>query len=119
MKCGDICAGDLRESITLQHLIQTERAGGGYDTAWQTYATVSAKVHPVSSRDRVFLERVESSITHEIVIRYRTDMRTDDRAVWRDHPMKLDPPINIEARNRWLQISATIGQPIHPGEVET
>lgn len=117
MKCNDVCAADLRESVQLQRKSRVSDGAGGWVNTWTTYATVRAKVHPLSGRERVFAAQLQSETTHDIVIRYRTDVDAADRIVWRGHEMSIEPPVNVEARDRWLEIRAVIGEPIHSEDV--
>ena len=119
MKSCDMGASKLRERVKLQRKNTQPDGAGGLLVEWVTYAEVRAFVAPVSSRERMFSERIEPVITHRIVIRYRDDIDAADRIVWRGHEMRIEPPRNIEARDRWLEFDAEMGVAVFADGFET
>jgi len=119
MKSCDMGASKLRERVKLQRKNTQSDGAGGLLVEWVTYAEVRAFVNPVSSRERMFSERIEPVITHRIVIRYRDDIDAADRIVWRGHEMRIEPPRNIEARDRWLEFDAEMGVAVFADGFET
>lgn len=54
--------------------------------------------------------RIEANVTHRIFIRYRSDILTSDRINYNGRLMQIRALINIEERNRWIEIYADEGQ---------
>jgi SPP1 family predicted phage head-tail adaptor len=66
-----ISAGALNRRITLQsHSITQDTYGEPLNT-WTNVATVWAAVEPLSGRELLAAQAVQSSVTHQITIRYQ------------------------------------------------
>lgn len=74
--------GDLDQQIVIQQKTQTRRAEGGYDETWSTFATVWAKVRPLSGRERTQADAVEAPADYRFTIRRRTDITEAMRVTW-------------------------------------
>lgn len=109
MKCCDITAGMLRESLTLQREVSAPDAFGGQVKEFQTYATTKGAVTPLSGREAVYGMQLEASITHRIYMRYRADLKPKDRIVLRGVPLQVRAVINLELRNKWLEVTCDQG----------
>lgn len=83
-------AGLMRERVTVQSAtVSADNIGGISDGAvtWASIATVPdiwARVMPISGRgaERVNAMQLQSAISHEVTIRYRTDLTPAYRLVW-------------------------------------
>ena len=65
-------AGRLRHRITLQRKEQTQNPQtGAMTTTWATDATVWAAVEPLSAREFVAAQAVQSNVSVRITVRYR------------------------------------------------
>ena len=65
-------AGNLRHSVTLQRKQQTQNPQtGALLTTWVTEATVWAAVEPLSAREFVAAQAVQSNVSVRITVRYR------------------------------------------------
>lgn len=111
MKCCDIEAGKLRHKVSVQKLNMTEREGGGYDTEWETFANPYAWIKPISGTESLFGMQLQDSITHDIVIRYKASraITPEHRIKFGDRLFNIRSVINVEERDRWLQIRAEEG----------
>ena len=109
VKCCDLFPGALRHQIIVQREINTPDAAGGNSLAWQNVSTIRAYIKPVSGSERLHSQRLEARTSHRIFIRYRTDIRTDDRIVYQNRPMQIRALINLEEMNRWIEIHAEEG----------
>lgn len=109
MKCCDLFPGALRHQIVVQREQNTSDSAGGNSLAWVDYATIRANIKPVSGSERLHSMRLQANISHRIFIRYRDDLRTDDRIVYKNRPMQIRAIINLEEMNRWIEIYAEEG----------
>ena len=109
MKCCDLTAGKLRHQITIEREQPVSDGAGGSYLTWATVATPRAFVDPMSGGERLQAMRLEATITHRIYIRYRDDIRTGDRINFDGRLMQIRAPIDLEERNRWLEIHADEG----------
>lgn len=61
----------LRQRLTLQKEIQTADGAGGYTRSWQDVADLWAEIIPLRGKEEFFAARLQSEVTHRILIRYR------------------------------------------------
>jgi SPP1 family predicted phage head-tail adaptor len=77
-----ILAHRLRHQLTLESKVQTQDPNtGAVVTSWQTVDTLAAEVAPLSAREYIVGQQVDSKITTRITIRYRPDITTDMRLI--------------------------------------
>lgn len=109
MKCCDLSAGALREPLVFQRR-QTQSDGmGGQDIDWVDLFQANGDVRPLTGREVLMGMQREASVSHRIFIRYREDLLPSDRIVMRGKPMQIIAIINIEMRNRWLELQCLQG----------
>lgn len=107
-------AGLLRERITIkrQSTLTSQEWGtqGSLSSIIQNdVATVSASVVPVTPDETFVQQGVMASTGYEIKMRYRPDILSTDRILWRDKLLDIvGEPINVNQRNRELQIKAVL-----------
>ncbi len=111
MKCCDMTAGKLRNSIQLQQVSRVPNGSGGFTTTWTTYATVKAMMKPISGSERLHAMKNDSQVRLRAVIRYRSDVQADDRVYYphRDEAMNITAVMDLEERHRWLQLDLEEG----------
>lgn len=76
----------------LRHKVKIEvRGEGGRDengfvlpSSWIPYKTLWAKITPVSARDLALVQSEVTEVTARMKIRYRTDINTAMRVLWKD-----------------------------------
>lgn len=77
-------AGKLRHLITLQRPTRTQDTTTGAITeGWTDVATVWAAIEPLSAREFVGSQAVQSEVTTRITIRFRDDVDATMRATYR------------------------------------
>lgn len=109
MKCCDLSAGGLREPLVFQRR-QTQSDGmGGQDLDWVDLFSTKGDVRPLSGREALTGMQREASVSHRIFIRYRDGLLPSDRIVMRGNPMQIIAIINVEMRNRWLELQCLQG----------
>lgn len=67
-----IASARLHRRITLQQRSSALDGVGNQDTTWTDVAPVWADVQPLNGRELVAAQAVNSSVTHQILIRYQT-----------------------------------------------
>lgn len=108
MKCSNVCAGDLRETVTIYREVRESDGMGGYSVVYAPVAEIAARVRPLNGRELMVNESLSSEITHTVLVRWTAELQPDDLLGWRDSVLVIDPPVDIEARQRYYEISATI-----------
>lgn len=113
MKCCDLTSGKLRHKIILQRETKTEDNTGGFASVWADYKTLYGLIEPVTSSlsagEQLHAKQLESRISHRIYMRYFTDIKTDDRLSYNDREMQIRAIINVDERNKWLELHAQEG----------
>ncbi len=98
--------GELRKQITIQAELPTADGAGGYALAWTDIATVWADIKPVSG-NKVFVDHhLEAHVTHEITMRYRSDLAptADMRVLYNNRLFNIRSIINTGESNQWWQL---------------
>lgn len=84
-----IRAGELRDRVTLQRFTTTLDPKWGAAPGWEAVDALWASVTPIGSKETFAQQGVSTSITHRVVIRYRADVTTKHRLIYRGS-RKLD-----------------------------
>lgn len=109
MKCCDITAGKLRNTIRLQRAVTASDGAGGQQVTWSTYATVSAYILPLTGNERLQADRLENPLRKRITIRYRAGVEERDRVLYNGQAHHIQYIADIEERRQWLEIGVTKG----------
>jgi len=80
MRCGR-----LRHRIELQTAVRTKSSAGDDSTYWTTYATVWAAVEPITAKEQLKGDQVQSDNTHKIIIRYNGTVKPKSRVLLRTY----------------------------------
>ena len=65
---------------------------------------VWAKILPLSGKISDTTPEKINSVTYRITIRYRNDIKPDDKIIWRGKILKIvTPPFDVEVRHIWTQ----------------
>lgn len=108
-------AGDMRHKIDIQQRSTTQDSFGGQSQTWTNVATgIWADIQPLSGREIMAAEAVQAEVSHTITIRYKASF--DDpvavaamRAVYGSRIFNISAKINVDERNRIIQLSANEG----------
>lgn len=90
-------AGKYRQRITIQR--STNFMGD-----WEDVATVWADVRPISAREKVERASIEQNITHRMDIRYRGDIDSRMRVLYRGRIYQIEEILNPGERNAELSL---------------
>ena len=101
-----IDVAELRHRIVVQRLTNVSDNMGGFTTTWTTYATLWAKVEPVSASERLYQEKIEYQRSHKVVIRYRADITTDMRFTFKGRTFQIKGTHVPDERRVYLFIDA-------------
>ncbi|MEZ5923909.1 MAG: phage head closure protein [Hyphomicrobiaceae bacterium] len=67
--------GELTRRVVLEDLVRTPDEAGGAVESWTAIATLFAAVRALSGSEGARFDRIDARVTHEIVIRHRSDVR--------------------------------------------
>jgi SPP1 family predicted phage head-tail adaptor len=68
---------DMKHRVTIKQPVLSPDGAGGFSESWQNLATapvVYAAITPATAGEQLKFGQIESTTTHKIVIRYRTDI---------------------------------------------
>ncbi len=108
----DVRACDLRHSITIQTFTKTRVAGGGHTRAWATHVTARACIEPLTGRERRHAMQLQDSVSHKITIRYQAGIIPAMRILFGTRLFNIRAAINLEERNKWIEIMADEGEAV-------
>lgn len=101
--------GKLNKRLTIQQRAPGQDASGQPTLNWVDVVTVWAGIRPLSSRELIAAQASQSEISHEITIRYRSDVTAAMRGVYKGRYFNFGMPRNMDESNRELVIPATEG----------
>ena len=107
----NIDPGELDQRVTLRR--KTEVAND-YGTMVQTdsdYATVWARVRPMSGGERDRGQQTEARANYVVIIRNRSDVQEQDYVVWRGNEMNIRFIKDYGTRPLYLEIECERGAP--------
>jgi SPP1 family predicted phage head-tail adaptor len=106
--------GQLRKSIILQAETSVSDGAGGYALGWTDVATVWGEIKPVTGREVYASQHQEGRVTHEISLRYRSDVMVTSnmRAVYGGRFFNIRAVMNQDERNRWTALLVEEGGPV-------
>lgn len=96
--------GEFRHRIALQSATQTDDGMGGFTEAWATEETVWAAIWPLKGSTLIDSLKLETTITHRIVIRYKSGIQPYWRVLYGTRVFTIDSIINPDERNRYLEL---------------
>ena len=105
-----VSIGDLRHRIAFQTLSRATDGQGGFVETWSDLATVWAFVKPVSSKERLFGQRLQYQRSHEVVIRWRNDITQEMRFLFDSRIFQIKGVRAPDERKFFLMIDAEENQ---------
>lgn len=98
-----VTIGDLRHRVQIEAAARTSDGGGGATISWTLVADVWAAIWPRNSDEMFELDRVAGKATHDIWIRFRSDVKPDMRIRFGARVFDIRGVIDVEDRARWLK----------------
>ena len=107
-------AGNLRKRVTFQTRSTATDSFGGQINVWVDAFTVYAEVSPLSGRELVSAQAVQSEVSPQLTVRYRPDFSDPKsvsrmRAVYNGRTFNIHASINLDERNRQVTLSVSEG----------
>ena len=109
-----ISAGQLNHRMLIQQPMAVKDALGAPIQVWADVATVWAEIQPLSGREARIADRVAAEVTHQITVRYRSDL--DDpqvvarmRVLFRGRIFSIHAALNDDEANVAIILLASEG----------
>jgi SPP1 family predicted phage head-tail adaptor len=107
-------AGLLRHRVQIQQRSSAQDSYGQQSMIWTTVATVWALIEPLSSRELLAAQAVQSDTTHQITVRYNAVFATAMKAaalrlLYGTRIFNITGSTNWEERNAMIILTASEG----------
>ena len=103
----------LNRRITIQRRSTAVDAFGQQTTAWTDFLTCWASIEPMSGRELVAAQAVQSEVTHTLTIRYRPTVTAAMRALYQGRIFEIRAVQDPETAHVALAMMCTEG--VSPG----
>lgn len=105
-----LACGPLKHWVTLQEKITAQNTYGEQETNWETVAQFWASVAPLSARELMLSQQIQSDVSARIVMRYRSDITAAMRIlhngkVYNIRGVQADPESGLE----YLTLPVSLG----------
>jgi SPP1 family predicted phage head-tail adaptor len=108
MPLHHVLAGQYNRRVTIQKPTVGTDSEGSPKTVWSTLDTVSAKIEPLSARERIAAAQAQLDVTDSVTIRYRNDMASaavhNYRVLYSGRVLEIKEVIPDEARRVDMQL---------------
>ncbi len=93
--------GKMRQRLTLQQPVRAADGGGGAAVTWTAVADVWAALLPVGGDERVDADALQGRVTHEVWIRFRSDVAAPMRFIFGTRIFDIRSVTDIEEAHRF------------------
>ena len=102
MESGSMMTGAKRHRCAIQRNTSTQDEFGQDQESWATIATRWGQVKPMSSKELVASNQVQSNATHEVKLRYDSSLNltAKDRILYDGRFLNIESIINVGERNK-------------------
>lgn len=99
--------GELRHRVTIQATTAVQDTSASYAESWNDVATVWARVRPMNGREYYAMQQAQSSVSHEVVVRFRRGVTTANRLKLDSRIFDIEGVVNYDERNEWMILYCT------------
>lgn len=96
--------GKLSKRIKIQKFGQSKNEYGEFEELWEDFKEVWAEIKPVSGNQFFAAKQINSEISHNVYIRYRTDLKPSMRIKFKERVFEILYLMNVNEGNRLMQI---------------
>ncbi len=94
----------MRERVDIYSQMQMRDAAGAISTTWNFVASCWARVKPLSANQIILAGRDEGVMTHMITVRYRRDISTNSRIVWRTRTLDVQGVRDTSEQRQFITV---------------
>jgi SPP1 family predicted phage head-tail adaptor len=99
-------AGTMRDRVTLQRWTPDNDPTWGPAQGWTNIVDLWASVTPASGTEKPDGQGVQTTITHHVSMRYRSDVTSKDRLIYRGRTLDIVSVIDVDGLRAELAIEA-------------
>ncbi len=100
-------ANELREKVIIRSMTETRGADGSVIETPATFATVWARIIPLSGNENFVAQGIDASVVYDIWTRYIAGVTPQMNILWGSRTLTIQSVRNYDERRRWLVIAAT------------
>lgn len=89
-------AGELRHQVTVQRYTETQNDFGEVVKGWFDLFTTRANVRPITGKEIALDYTIVNKLTHRVFLRYRANIKPNDRVIYKDRELNITSVINID-----------------------
>lgn len=97
----------FRHKAIIQRQTETLDDYNQPEDTWTTHATVYCSIEPLRGSEYMRAQQMQATVSHRITLRYRADLKPTDRFLYDGRYFEIQSIINIEERDRFLEVMAT------------
>lgn len=94
--------GTLTDRVQLKRREMTGETEGGHSVVFVFIATVWARVRAIGGRQGTSADGRGVTITHAVVVRFRTDLKPGDRITYRGRALDIVSASDLNGRRAYL-----------------
>lgn len=96
--------GRLNKRITIERLTRKKHENGEIIEDYEVFKTIWAEIKPVSGNQFFVAKQINSEISHNVYIRYRSDLNPSMRIKFKDRAFEILYLMNVNEGNQLMQI---------------
>src|SRR5690554_3266620 len=98
--------GDFKQRVAIERYVTTSDGMGGTTQTWSEVGKVWCNIKPLSGQKRLEFGKLDSTVTHEVLMRYREDITDQDRLKYKGKNYTLKFQINEDEESVYLNFGA-------------
>lgn len=107
---SNIAAGRLRHIVSIERQVEIIDSNGDHHREWQYVTSLRAEIRPLSGRELLMAQQVQSQVSVNIVARYREDVDASMRiknngTIYNILAVIHDP----ESGREWMMMPCAVG----------
>ena len=96
--------GKMRYRVKVERATNTRDAGGGISQAFNPVTFIYANIKPTSATSSYRQGMVQEKVTHEVTIRYMTNIDTNSLITVGTRKFNIRGIVNVDERDRFLKL---------------
>lgn len=104
--CGKNPFAGMNKRLAIQAVTQTADGQGGWTETWATVATVWASIEPVKGWEKMQAAQMETPVTHNVTMRYRSGVTTKHRILYGTRIFDIKECLNDKEEGVVLKLKA-------------
>jgi len=96
--------GKMRERVAVYSQSQSVSAAGEITSSWALTTTIWARVEPLSATQIVLANRDDAQRIYKMIARYRTDITTTSRVIWRNRKFDVTGIMDETEQRQFLTV---------------